>query len=523
MESLPISEIIGTAAAAGTDIWIAFRETLSNIFSSGLTWVFDVVLAEYLGVDVPLWLRAQSEASADWMGIALLAGLALLTIGLLLRRGNSARSPALPLGIATRRPRVIGYLSAGLLVAFLGGWSMFAPLASAALAPGIVSPEGNRQLVEHLEGGIVKTIHVREGDTVEEGDPLVTLQDVHARSQYKQLRDRLVHLLAVEARLQAERLGRRTLAVSAELADIDDPTVRRAIDAQTELFESRLLSQTGRERILESRVEQLHQQNAGLKNVTVAREEQIALMRQEIDSVQKLYDDGLERLPRLLNLRRGLAEIEAELALNHATIAENLQKIGETELQLLTMREQRAEEASGGLAEVERQLTELRSQLQLREDIMKRTVIRAPVAGSVLNIQPTTVTGVIGPGEAILEIVPDAPTLVVDAKVKPTDIDRVYAGMQARVILSAYAQRNQPLIHGTLRTISADRLIEDATGDAFYLAKVDVNKEDLIDLPEIRMIPGMPAEIMLLDSEQTLLEYLVGPLMQSFDRSFRES
>lgn len=154
---------------------------------------------------------------------------------------------------------------------------------------------------------------------------------------------------------------------------------------------------------------------------------------------------------------------------------------------------------------------------------MYRKVVRAPLSGIVMNVRPTTECGVIRPGEPILEIVPQETKLVVDAKVRPNDIDRVHEGMEARVLLTAYRQRNLPTIHGTLRSVSADRLIEDRTGEPYYLAKIDVNENDLAKLDALRMVPGMSAQVMLVDGQQTFFEYVVGPLVGSFNRSFLEN
>ncbi len=172
---------------------------------------------------------------------------------------------------------------------------------------------------------------------------------------------------------------------------------------------------------------------------------------------------------------------------------------------------------------MQRQLSEIRSQMPSRVDILERTVIRAPIAGTVMNIQATTETGVVRPGEPILEIVPREAPLIIDAQVRPSDIDRIRPGMEARVLLTAYKQRSLPLIHGILRSISADRLVEDRTGEAYFLAKVEVKPEDLANLDEVRLVPGMPADVMILDDEQTLIDYLLSPILRSMDRSFRES
>jgi HlyD family type I secretion membrane fusion protein len=292
---------------------------------------------------------------------------------------------------------------------------------------------------------------------------------------------------------------------------------------QRNLLRSRRATQTGHERILRQRILQLDEQNAGLREVIAAQDRQIALIAQEIESTQKLYERGLGRLPRLLALKREQADLDAEKAANRARIAENGQRVGETEIQLLTIREQAVERANDELVGIQRTLAELRSQIPSRQDTLERTVIRAPISGTVMNIGPTTETGVIRPGEPVLEIVPEDVMLIIDARVRPTDIDRVRPGLEARVLLTAYKQRTLPRIGGVLRSISADRLVDDRTGEAYFLAKVVVDSEDLALLDEVRLAPGMPADVMILNDEQTLIDYMLGPILQSMRRSFHEN
>ncbi len=517
-------------------MWDSIAAFLENVWTRVVTaWeaILDIVgnwldaVAFGLRPQIGPWL-----ATAGWtdpaeqrfvMATVLVGFAALLLLGVLLlaRRGQS-RATGSALTEVTRRPRRFGYAAALVLIAFFGGWSVLAPLASAALASGVVSPEGSRKTVEHLEGGIVRSIHVREGDEVSAGAPLITLEDIQARARYEELRERYLHLLAMEARLIAQRSGLEEIPFAEELVQATDARAQRAIAAQRELLASQRATQTGRERILRQRIRQLDEQNGGLDEVIAAQNRQIALIEEEIAGVQQLYDKGLAQYPRLLALKRAQAELEAERASNRARIAENGQRIGEAEIQLLTLREQVIEEANDQLTEVQRRLAEIRSQMPSRQDVLERTVVRAPIAGTVMNIQTTTESGVVRPGEPILEIVPGEAPLIIDAQVRPNDIDRIRPGMEARVLLTAYKQRSLPLIHGTLRSISADRLVEDRTGEPYFLAKVEVKPEDLARVEEINLVPGMPADVMILDDEQTLIDYLLSPIFRSMDRSFRE-
>ncbi|CDX39611.1 conserved membrane hypothetical protein [Mesorhizobium plurifarium] len=421
----------------------------------------------------------------------------------------------------TRFPRRLGIMAVAVFVLVLGGWSVFAPLASAALAPGVISPDGHRQTVQHLEGGIIRTIHVREGDLVKAGTPLVTLDDTKAKALDAELRERFLYLLASQARLEAEQTGADDISFPKQLL-LDSNEMRKVVDGQRQLFLNRRAAHQGRLQILDARIRQLQEQNIGLREMIAAEDEQIALIGEEMQGVQILIDKGLERKPRVLALRRGSADIAATKASNHAKIAENEQEIGETRLQLVTVGEERQEKIGSELAEVRRVLAEVRGQLPSREDMLIRTVIRAPVDGIVMNLRVNTETGVVAPGQPLLDIVPEGNHLVIDARVRPTDIERVKPGMSARVVLTAYRQRSLPLIHGKLRSISADSMADERTGQPYFLAKVDVVPEDLAGLHEVQLIPGMPAEIMLMDGEQSVFTYLVGPILDSARRSLRE-
>ncbi|TIR60242.1 MAG: HlyD family type I secretion periplasmic adaptor subunit, partial [Mesorhizobium sp.] len=324
---------------------------------------------------------------------------------------------------------------AALFVMVLAGWSVFAPLASAALAPGVISPDGHRQTVQHLEGGIIRTIHVREGDVVKAGTPLVTLDDTRAKALDAELRERFLYLLASQARLEAEQTEADDIGFPQKLL-LDSNEMKKVVDGQRQLFLSRRAAHQGRLQILDARIRQLQEQNVGLREMIKAEDEQTALIDEEMQGVQTLIDKGLERKPRLLALRRGSADIAATKASNHAKIAENEQQIGETRLQLVTVGEERQEKIGSELAEVRRVLAEVKGQLPSREDMLIRTVIRAPIDGTVMNVRINTETGVVAPGQPLLDIVPDGNHLVIDARVRPTDIERIKPGMSARVVLT---------------------------------------------------------------------------------------
>ena len=294
--------------------------------------------------------------------------------------------------------------------------------------------------------------------------------------------------------------------------------------AQRRLFASRRATREGREQILGQQILQLEAEIDGLHEVIAAQNEQLGLIGQEIEGVQTLYEKGLSRLPQLLELKRARADVRANRATNRAHIARHQQSIGETRLQLLTMREQLQEEVAEELSLVRTDLAAVRTQLPSREDVLTRTVVTAPLAGTVMNVRVTTTTGVIEPGDPLLDLVPKDVRLVIDARVKPTDMDTVHAGQAARVLFPAYGHRNLPQIFGQLRSVSADRMADERTGEPYFLAKVEIAPAELARVaPDVALSPGMPADVMIVTGEQTLLDYLVRPFIESVTKSFRES
>jgi len=429
-----------------------------------------------------------------------------------------------PLSATVRAPRRLGWTTVILVFVVGGVLSVAAPLAGAALAPGVVSPDGSRKTVQHLEGGIVRQIHVREGDAVRPGQPLLTLDDTRARAEFEELREGLTHLVALEARLLAERQELTVVQITDRDGILDPDALAAAVADQQALLASRRETLAGRERILAQRILQLEEENGGLREVIEAQAEEIRLIEREIAAVQTMVDKGLERMPRLLALQRARASLQGERAGNRARIARNDQAIGETRVELLTLQQQEREKVDEQLGAVRAELATQRSLLPARLDALRRTVLVAPMAGTVMNVRVTTESGVIGSGEPILDLVPSGSSLVVDARVRPIDVDVVRPGMSAKVVLSAFAQRNLPEIQGTLRSISADALTDERTGERFFLAKVEVDPADLASLSGgLELMPGMPAEVFILTGERTAFDYLIRPFFDSMNRSFRES
>ena len=476
-----------------------------------------------LSAAVSVWLNGIGQQSRTAL-LAATGGLLLISIGALLRQRSPVyRASRRNLKQRTRPARMLGYASAILFVGGTAAWSSVALLASAVVANGVVSPEGYRKTVQHLEGGIIGAIHVKEGDKVSVGQVLISLKTTDAQGRYDELQWHYIRLLATEARLVAELAGQSRIAFPKELTSIDSDIARKVVVEEQALLDSRLATREGRTQILNKRIAQIEEQSTGARDVMAAEAEQLGLIDQEIASAQEMYKKGLERLPRILALQRSQADIRASQASNRAEVAKNDQQVGETEFQLLNLRQQDSEGANEDLAKVRNDLAELRSQLPSRQDVLARTDIVAPIAGTVMNLRVTTESGVIASGQALLDIVPNEPNLIINSRIKPTDIDVVHPDMAARVVLSAYPSRHLPQIHGTLTSVSADRLTDEKTGEPYFLAKVKVDAAELAELHDVKLSPGMPAEVMILTGEHTLLDYMMAPVEASLTRSFREN
>jgi HlyD family type I secretion membrane fusion protein len=424
-----------------------------------------------------------------------------------------------------RGPVVVGLLVLVLVFAVGGGWAAVAPLAGAAIAPGVISPEGSRQTVQHLEGGIIREILVHDSDVVAEGQALVVLEGVGARAEVGRLAERLRTLAAQEARLRAERADVAQIRFDhAILADAEAPAVAAVRAAQLNFFQTRRAAAANREAIQGERIDQLERQIAGLQRQLVSNRRQRELIQEETTDVDELYRQGLERKSRLLALQREDAALLGAAGELEAQIAQAEEAIGETRLEIMEIRIQRIEEVDEQLAEAQMQRGEAEEELAAADDTLRRTEIVAPIAGTVLDLRFKTTGGVIGPGEPVLDLVPLADQLIIEARVRPADIDDVAAGQSAHVMFPSLPQRRLLRIAGEVESVSADALTDEHAGQTYYQAKVTVDRGDLAQAaPGVELTPGMPVEVFIATTERTLLAYLLQPIREILAHTFRES
>jgi HlyD family secretion protein len=424
-----------------------------------------------------------------------------------------------------------GQIAGGVLVVglLLGGsfwWAASTPLASAAIAPGLVSPEGSRRTVQHLEGGIIRTILVREGSVVRVGEPLIVLEDLQARASFDVLQTRFYTLAAVQARLLAEQVGAERLAFPDWLVQAaeSDATALQAMVAQRQLFETRARARADRAAIVGRRIAQLGEEIAGLEAQILSDDRRIALLEEEIGGVEQLYRKGLERKARLLALRRAQAEIDGARAERRAGIARAHQAIGEAELQIIAQGTASLDAVNEELARTQAELAEIEQRLAVSQDALARTLITAPINGTVVELRFRAQGGVVRPGEPLLDIVPENEELLIDARVSPMDIDVVRPGLPAQIVLPALKQRQMPRIGGRVVQVSADALSDPQSGQRFFRAQIEIDPAPLATLPpDIELTPGMPAEVYVTTGTRTVLDYLLAPLYDSLRRALRES
>jgi HlyD family type I secretion membrane fusion protein len=408
------------------------------------------------------------------------------------------------------------------LVGFLG-WAAFAPLESALMAPGVVIVESHRKPIQHLEGGIVREIQVREGQSVRAGQALVRLDDTQARTALELLQDEADTLEAQEARLVAEREGSDVIKFPAGLLSrTSDAKVAEAILGEQRTFQSRRDSLNQQIAILAARKTENVRVVAGLKDQQTAVEAQIALIRKEADGVQQLVAKGLEPLPRLLALQRQAADLTGQ----RGQLAEKISQVdvntGETDLQILNLKSQQLDDVLKDLRDVQSKRFDLLDRIQAARDVLNRTVLAAPVAGRVVDLALHTKGAVIKPGDTVMEIVPQRDQLEVEAHVRPEDADDVTVGMTAKVGLSAYKQRRLPLLTGVVTSLSADRITDARTGQGYFVADVSIDRAALEDYPNARLIPGMPIEVAFDTGSRTALEYLLEPVRDVMRKGMRE-
>ncbi len=416
---------------------------------------------------------------------------------------------------------ILGGVVTVMLFTLVLGWGGSAPIASASIAQGTVGVEGKTRIVQHLEGGIVRNILVQNGDKIAAGEVIVQLDDTKARATYDMLAKQRMVAIAELARLQSEQQKLDYVKFPIELTESTDAATQEIVKGQVSIFTSRRKNLINQIAVLRERISEHKAENIGLKGRIDADEQQRALTQTQVIDVRNLLSQGLARKPRLLELELKASEIESRLRHGHAQIERNRQRIEGALASIAEISSKQDAQVADDLRTAKSELMDMDERLRAAKDVLSRTEIIAPVDGVITDLRVHTTGGVIAPGEPVVKIVPEDERLIIEARVKPDDIDVVRKGLDAYVRFTALSQRTVAPSPGRVRAVSADHMVDEATGESYFLAIVELRAD--ADMDELKLYPGMSAEVMIETGSRTVLAYLFEPLTNSFNRAFREN
>jgi HlyD family secretion protein len=424
-----------------------------------------------------------------------------------------------------QRYLLAGTILTALLTFGIGGWAATTELSSAVIAQGALVVDSSVKKVQHPSGGVVADLHVRNGDRVRAGDVLLRLDETQTRAAATIVTKSVDEFLARQARLETERDNAREITFPAALLDqARDPSsdAARAIAAERSLFNLRRQARDGQKSQLRERSAQLQQEIQGYSGQLEAKRKEVEFIQKELEGVRTLWDKRLVPMNRLTALERDGTRIEGERSQLTGMIAQLKGKIAEIELQAIQVDQDLRSEVGKDLVEVHSKLSELAERKTAAVDQLKRIDIRAPQSGAVHQLAVHTIGGVIGPGEQIMLIVPDADTLTVEVKIPPQEIDHVHPGQAAILRFAAFNQHTTPEIGGEVNVVSADLTLDQRTGSSYYTARIGLKADEVKRLGNVKLIPGMPVDAYIQMGGRTALSYLMKPLRDQASRAFKE-
>lgn len=405
-----------------------------------------------------------------------------------------------------------------LLIVVFGGWSAFAPLAESAVAVGKVSADLDKKTLQHLEGGVIESILVKDGDHVQKGDLLLKLKDVNVRSQLNIFKVQYQDALALYARLKAQRDKQAHVTYPDELTNED---IKKE---QNNIFYETKKGLEDEYSINQNRIMQLNSQVEGLNSVIEAKKSRRDSIAEEIKEWTELYKQHLVDKIKIRELKREHNALEGELAQTESEVARLLENISEIKNQMQLREKEFAKDTLEELVHTKSMLFDLKSKITAAEDTLERTNVVAPISGTIVGLNLHTVGGVVAPGKEILQIVPGESQLIVVAQINTADIDKVKVGMFADIRFSAFNLQQAHVIEGEVIHISADNFIDEVSGMPYYQAKIRVTKHGEEQLKDygFELVSGMPAEAMIRVSDRTVLSYLIKPFTDMVSRGFNE-
>lgn len=430
---------------------------------------------------------------------------------------------------STKWPTVAGALIMAVVLMGFGVWGNMAPIAGAVVASGVFVVTGQNKIIQHLEGGMIREIYVREGDKVEAGQVLLELDDTAARAELQRLFLRRIRLTAIDVRLQAEMKEENDVTWPAEVVQwlANSPAVKEIVDSQKMTFTARRNNLNSDIRSIKESINALEERIRGSRVQLEAVHRQIVLLDEEIVTKDKLVQQGLVRKPELMVLQRQKANLEGEVGRIMGDIGDAKERIARAVEQINGVRKTAIKTAVEQMHEVRGELADVRERMLTAKGILDRVSITAPVSGVVVKLRYHTRGGVVEAGKNIMELLPLKDDLIIEARLRPQDIDSVKHGQTAMVRLTALNQRITPMVSADVVYLSADTLADEKKSQQvgptdIYIVRVKLNSEESRSVPGFSPTPGMPAEVYIKTSERTFFQYIVRPIHDSMMRAFRE-
>jgi HlyD family type I secretion membrane fusion protein len=443
---------------------------------------------------------------------------------------DGERIELMPAPFASTDWRVMLRVGVGVIVftfVVLGGWSAVARLDSAVVADGAIAIESNRKTIQHLEGGIVREILVRDGDTVRQGDTLVRLDPTRNEATDKGYRQQLAIASALQARLTAQRDMADTIDFPADVTAFkDDPYIGNAQRDNQSQFDNRRQSLLRGVQVLEKQIAQAKSEIAQASVDQETAQKQIESIDLELPSLKSLLERGLVSLPRVTTLERQLMVVKGQLETAKVSAVKAEEKVGEFQARIDQLQQDYRQEGANALPDVRKVISDARQQLTIASDVLQRIDIKAPVTGTVQQLKVFTIGGIVRAGDSILDIVPLSDTLVVRAKVLPIDVDRILTGEKVEVRVPQFMKFELRPIEGVVRSISRDSITDAPSGAGppipYYAVEVAVDRGSIPEEIRDRMIAGMTVDTIIRTQQRTVLSYLVAPLRNRIAKSMHE-
>lgn len=423
----------------------------------------------------------------------------------------------------TRWIAVAGYGAIAVLVGCFGYWAATAPISGAAVAPGTIAAAGRNILIQHLEGGIIKDILTEEGDHVQVGQELIVLDSTAAKTQVNRLNKQFISLSATMQRLAAERDGMKSLRFDGGIeTGLGDATLIHLVSEQKKEFDARFARFRSEQGILHQRVSTLQETLIGVGAQERAIASQLLIVEDELRRKKSLVDQGLTNRFEYSQIQRNQADLVGQAGSIASQLASTRSQIIEAMEQIERGKSQRVEQAVSELSDTRTSLADVEEQFFAAKEILRRTTVLSPADGIVVSAVYNSKGSVIAPGEKLMEILPTSSQVIVEARLSPQDIDAVHVGQVARLRLSALNTRLTPEVEGTVTGVSADRLIDETTKQPYYRARLKITNDLPHNVTAEQLYPGMPVEALINTGDRTFFEYLVRPILDSFQRAFVE-